>query len=655
MLSVLEKIIFILVVVTALFFAFKEFFRKYKLISYGKKVNRFDKPVKRFFYMCGRIIFQICSYSRRPITGFFHSMIFWGFIVFMFVTINHVFEGFFKGLDLLGIGLIHKILIFSANFFAGMIIVAVFYFFIRRFIFKASSLDVPSNESFIILCLLFFLMMTFIFFQAYEIVNGLSEPETANFISTFVFNNILPVNGSGADFWLHFFWWFHILLIIGFGVFIPYSKHLHLIAGPINTVLKHNGVMAEIPVVNLEEQEKFGTPNIDDFTRKDLLDLFACAECGRCDDVCPAFNSEKDLSPKMLMHKLKENLFESEDILNGKEGNLKFLFANVISEEEVWDCTTCGACMEVCPMINEHIPKIMGMRQHAVLMESKFPEEFTSAFRGLENQGNPWGINADTREEWAKDLDIPHISEKKETDILFWVGCEASFDDHSQKSAKTFVRILKKAGVDFAFLGNEEKCCGDPARRTGHEYLYQIIATENIETLNKYKFSRIVTMCPHGYHILKNEYSKMGGNYNVLHYSELIQELIENNKIKLKKNSDKRITYHDPCYLGRYNKIYNAPRKILKNIYEGNLKEMKNNKKISFCCGAGGGGMWKEENRGERISHLRLKHAEHVKANTIVTTCPYCSIMFKDAINDTDNKNLKTEDLAQIVFDNLDI
>jgi len=431
MLSILEKIIFIIAIVIALFFAFKEFFRKYKLISYGQKVNRFDKPVRRFLYMLRRVLLQICSYSRRPITGFFHSMIFWGFLAFMFITINHVFEGFFKGSDLFGIVLIHKILIFSANFFAGMIIIAVFYFFIRRYIFRASSLDVPSIESFIILCLLFFLMVTFIFYQAYKMMNGLSEPETTNFISTFVFKNILAVNGSEAAFWLRFFWWFHILLIMGFGVFIPYSKHLHLIAGPINTVLKHNGVIAEIPVVNLEEQEKFGTPNIKDFTRKDLLDLFACAECGRCDDVCPAFNSAKDLSPKILLHKLKENLIESEGILKGEEGDLKFLFANVISEEEVWDCTTCGACMEVCPMINEHIPKIMGMRQHAVLMESKFPEEFTSTFRGLENQGNPWGINADTRDEWAKDLDIPHISEKKEADILLWMGCEASFDDHS--------------------------------------------------------------------------------------------------------------------------------------------------------------------------------------------------------------------------------
>ena len=655
MLSIFEKIVFIITIVTALFFAFKEFFRKYKLISYGKKVNRFDKPVRRFLYMLRRILLQICSYSRRPITGFFHSMIFWGFLVFMFITINHVFEGFFKGLDLFGVGLIHKILIFSANFFAGMIIIAVFYFFIRRYVFRASSLDVPSKESFIILCLLFSLMVTFILYQAYKMMNGLSEPETANFISTFVFKNILSVNGSEAYFWLSFFWWFHILMIMGFGVFIPYSKHLHLIAGPINTVLKHNGVMAEIPVVNLEEQEKFGTPNINDFTRKDLLDLFACAECGRCDDVCPAFNSGKDLSPKILLHKLKENLIESEGILKGKNGDLKLLFANVISEEEVWDCTTCGACMEVCPMINEHIPKIIGMRQHAVLMESKFPEEFTSAFRGLENQGNPWGINADTRDEWAKDLDIPHISEKKERDVLLWMGCEASFDDHSQKNAKMFVKILKKAGVDFAFLGNEEKCCGDPARRTGHEYLYQIMAMGNIETLNKYKFRRIVTMCPHGYHVLKNEYSQMGGNYNVLHYSELIQELIENNKIRLKKNSDRRITYHDPCYLGRYNKVYNAPRKVLKKIYEGNLKEMKNNKKISFCCGAGGGGMWKEENRGEKMSHLRLKQAEDIGANTIITACPYCSIMFKDAIDDTENKNLKTEDLAQIVFDNLDM
>ncbi len=656
MLSGIEKIIFTAAVALAAGLAFSEFFRKYRLVSRGQKVARFDRPGKRLWEMLYRVFLQLPVFAQRPVTGFFHAVIFWGFLVFLGVTLNHVAEGFFAGLSLFGHGSINSLLLFAANLFAGLIILAVIYFFFRRYVFRAKSLDRPSYQSLTVLFFIFTLMVSFIFYEAFKGYYPLLVNK-GNFLANWVHFHMLPARAliidSAVTFWIKSLWWLHILIIMAFGVFILYSKHLHLLAGPLNLIFRNLGVKAEIPLLNLEEQEKFGTPQVTDLNRKDLLDLFSCAECGRCDDVCPAFQSGKALSPKILLEKLKNHLLASRSQLRSDPANLKKLLGEVVSEEEVWDCTTCAACMEVCPMLNEHIAKIMGMRQFGVLMESRFPEEFQTLYRGLENQGNPWGINADTRGEWAKDLQIPLISEKGETDILFWVGCAGSFDQHSQKIARSFVKILQRAGVDFAFLGNEEKCCGDPARRSGMEYLFQIQARQNIEVLNRYKFRRIVTTCPHGYHVLKNEYAKMGGSYSVLHHAELLDELLAQGRIRIAGGETGKVTYHDPCYLGRYNHIYDPPRRLLQNLNQRQPLEMAASKKTSFCCGAGGGGMWKEEKSGKRISHCRMEQAEKTGADTIVTACPFCSIMFHDAIAETGREKMKTLDLAQAMEEKL--
>jgi Fe-S oxidoreductase len=655
MLSGSEKIIFIAAVALALALAFIEFRHKFRLISAGRTVQRLDRPWRRLGQMLFKVFLQIPVISQRPVTGFFHGFIFWGFLVFLGVTLNHVAEGFVEGLSLFGHGAFYALLLFAANLFAGLIILSVIYFFVRRYIFRAKSLDRPSWQSLTVLCFIFLLMVSFIYYEAFKMTLPAASPRSAaNFLANLAYAGLSARLAAAAQFtWVKFLWWLHILIIMAFGVFIMYSKHLHLLAGPLNLFFKNTGIKAEIPLLNLEEQEKFGTPQITDLSRKDLLDLFSCAECGRCDDVCPAFQSGKALSPKTLLDKLKHHLLDSGPRLHSDPDSLKKLFGEVISEAEVWDCTTCGACMEVCPMLNEHIAKIMGMRQFGVLMESRFPEEFQTLYRGLENQGNPWGINADTRSEWAKDLPVPLLSEKGETDILLWVGCAGSFDQHSQKITRSLVNILLRAGVDFAILGNEEKCCGDPARRSGMEYLFQIQASQNIETLGRYKFRRIVTACPHGYHVLKNEYAKMGGLYQVLHHSELIEELLAQGRIRVAEAGGTAVTYHDPCYLGRYNQIYEAPRRILRALNGSRPREMAASRKTSFCCGAGGGGMWKEEKTGKRISHCRLEQAEKTGAGTIVTGCPFCSIMFHDAIAETGREGMKTIDLAQAIEEKL--
>jgi len=655
MLSVLERVLFIATVILALVTALSEAFRKFKLINSGRPVNRVDQPQSRLRETVTRVLLQTPVFSKRPITGFFHALVFWGFLVFVFVTINHVCEGFFAGFLPFGHGLVYKLILFVANLFAGLILLAILYFLIRRYLVRSAGLDIPSWQSLIVLSCISTLMVSFLFYEAVKLFDpGYFELYgKVNFLAAQAFR--IAASGPGAvpaerlSFWLHFLWWLHIMVIMGFGVFIFYSKHLHLIAGPINLFLRNRGVKAEIPLVNLEEQETFGTPTIKHLTRKDLLDLFSCAECGRCENVCPAVTSGKELSPKDLLNQLKEHLLSSEKMLTVEGGELKTLLGQVVEDQKVWDCTTCGACMEVCPMMNEHIAKIMGMRQYGVLMESRFPEEFQTLYRGLENQGNPWGIGSAIRSEWAADLSLPLMAEKKEADYLLWVGCAGSYDQHSQKILRALVGVMNRAQLDFAFLGAEEMCCGDPARRTGMEYLFQMLATQNIETLNRYKFNRIVTVCPHGLHVLKNEYVKMGGNYTVIHHSQLLAELVASGKIKPNTNIRGTAAFHDPCYLGRYNQIYQEPRDLIQQAGGMKLTEMANHHQTSFCCGAGGGGMWKEEKVGERISHLRVKQAKKTGVDTLVTACPFCSIMFKDAIGEAGIESLRTVDLVQLL------
>ncbi len=646
MLTLTETIVFFVLLAVALGAAFRELRRKARLVLRGRPVARFDRPLARIGEAIWRVGLQAQVFGQRPLTGFFHALIFWGFFVFALVTLGHVAEGIL-GIGLFGHGWVEAALLFGANLFAALIIAAVFYFLVRRYVFRASGLDRPSWQSLVILSFILVLMVSFVFYEAFKIFERATVD--ANFLALWAHRHLL----SGPSlFWLKSLWWLHILVVMAFGVFITYSKHLHLIAGPVNILFKHNGPRGEIPTLNLEEQEKFGTPVVTDLTRKDLLDLFSCAECGRCEDVCPAFASGKPLSPKKLLHDLQVHLQASEKSLD-RPDELRKLFAGVIPEEVVWDCTTCAACLEACPMFNEHLAKIVGMRQYAVMMESRFPEEFHNLFRGLENQGNPWGLSAEARADWAKGLDVPLMADRQQADVLLWVGCAGAYDMHSQKIARALVEVLQRAGVDFAWLGNEERCCGDPARRTGMEYLYQVLAQQNIETLNRYTFRRIVTLCPHGAHVLQNEYARLGGHYVVQHHAEFLAELVASRRVRLDGEGLGTVTFHDPCYLGRYRGVYEEPRRLLGGLAGARLTEMASHHGRSFCCGAGGGGMWKEEKGGQRLSHMRVEQARKSGAATLATACPWCSVMFKDAIDEMGLQGLATADLAQLVRDRL--
>jgi Fe-S oxidoreductase len=410
--------------------------------------------------------------------------------------------------------------------------------------------------------------------------------------------------------------------------------------------------------MDMEEAETFGISKITEFSWKHLLDLYACTECGRCTDICPASSSGKSLKPFDLIHNLREHLLASGNELLGKKegGKCPAMIGEVVTEDEIWACTNCMACMEVCPVAIEHIDKITGMRQYKVLMEADFAQELQLTYRNMENNSNPWGIGAHMRADWAKELDVKLLSEDSDVEYLYYVGCSGSFDDRGKKTAIAFAKILKAAGISFGILGTEEGCCGDSAMRGGNEYLYQILAQMNIEVMNGYGVKKIITTCPHGYNILKKDYPNFGGNYEVYHHTEILADLITHGKIKLNKPVSGLFTYHDPCFLGRYNGIYDQPRNVLSAIPGMKLVEMERNRDKSFCCGAGGARMWMKEDIGERINDMRTDQAIEVKAEKIAVACPFCLTMMSDGIKDRGmEEKMEALDIAEIVWDAMDM
>ena len=404
------------------------------------------------------------------------------------------------------------------------------------------------------------------------------------------------------------------------------------------------------------ENISLGANKISDFSWKQLLDSVACTECARCTTVCPASRTDKPLSPMKIITDVRQKLYSETLNLNNFDGEL---VGGLISETELWSCTTCGACMEECPVLIEHVPTIIDMRRHLVLSEGKPPEQSSESLEKTMQNGNPWGMPQHERTKWADDFDLelPTLADKKEVDVLYWVGCAGSYDPRNQGIARDLVKILKNANIDFAILGKEETCTGDSARRLGDEYLFETLANQNIETLNKYKFNTVITACPHCFQVISKEYKDFGGDYNVVHHSEYIQKLIDDKKIEVSKNLDGTITYHDACYLGRYNDIYEAPRSIIESLLgdQGKIVEMKDNKSGSLCCGAGGGNMWHEIPEGDRINIKRFEQAVETEADTVATACSFCAIMMEDAKNVTGNETtMKTLDVAELVANSIE-
>jgi len=640
-----------------------------RIISYlktGKEDNRFSDIPLRILNVLKIGIGQ-SKILRDKVAGIVHVLIFWGFLLFLFAVLEALIQGFNSEFTFEFLGPLYSLITLTQDIFGLLVIASVLYALYRRYIIRVPRLqtnDAGRRDATVILVMILFVVLSMYGQNAAHVAKNMFllsdyelRPVTALISPIFFGSN--PVNGF---LWFDVFWWGHILLIFAFMNFLPYSKHFHVITSLPNVFFSKTGENKyALRPINLEDEslEFYGAADTDHLTWKQMLDGFACTECGRCASVCPAANTGKVLSPRKIIVDIRHRTEEKAPVLVGNLENQevleKTLLHNYITPEELWACTTCNACVYECPVTIEHVDAIVDMRRYLVLSESEFPTELNPVFKNLETNYSPWAFNWQDRAAWAEGLDVKTMADDKEAEYLFWVGCAGSFDSRYQKVSRAFVDIMNKGGIDFRILGTEEKCNGDTARRLGNEYLAQTMMMENIETLNGYGVKKIVTGCPHCYNTLKNEYPQFGGNFEVIHHTEMINHLISDGKIKL-KDAEKvtRVTYHDSCYLGRYNNIYDDPRKPLESIKNMDIVEMDRSKDKGFCCGAGGGRMFLEENQGTRINENRTEEALKLNPDTIASACPFCMTMLSDGVKAFDkNDSVKVKDIAEIVSEKL--
>lgn len=660
------RIFLSLLVVVGFAFAARTVYWLIRYVAWGKG----DLKVTEIPMRIRGVMTQVIGQARviaEP-AGVLHLFIFWGFIILQVESIEYIIRGFFWDFHFstyVGRS-VYNAMVFSQDIFGLLVLIAVTLAAVRRYIIRPKH-SLVSLDAAIILGLIALLMLSKFVAHGAELAFVTTpghDPQWTPVALAFAgfFQSLGASPQSEGMFWIHHVaYWVHIAIIVAFANYIPFGKHLHLIGAIPNIFfrkLEPNGALYPIDMED-ENIESFGVSKVEDLTWKQLLDTYACTECGRCEHYCPAYNTGKPLNPMMIIHNIKEHLREKGTavIRNGQiESAEEFplLTGGVISKEELWACTTCGACVANCPVHIEHVDTIVDMRRHLALMEADFPVEVGRTFRNMENNSNPWGISSSYRGDWAEGLDIPMMSELTEPpEYLFFVGCAGSFDDRQKKVTQAFARILKNAGVRFAILGPEEACTGDPARRIGNEYLYYTLATQNIETLNSYNVTKIVTTCPHCFHTVGKEYPQLGGNYEVIHHTAILNDLIKTGRIHVKPSAPIKITYHDSCYIGRWDDSYDNPREVLESVPGVQVQEMDLNKKQSFCCGAGGGRMWMEETQGKRVNIERTDQALATKPDAIAVNCPFCLTMFDDGLKNRGAESVALLDLAEIIADNL--
>ncbi len=642
-----------------------------RVMLLGQKENRFDRLGYRIRSTLFETVLQWCSLknvnrSGRDLAGIGHAFLFWGFSSLLIGYI--LFIGLSGGLGLwdMIMGSTFEIVYSSILDLAALLVAtSVIWAAIRRYVIKPKRLQgETSAEAGIILMVVFSLMVLHVSIEgfgyaAYDISE--SWPPLGAALAGFLNSTGLSQGALVAGY--QGVWWLHYIMIIGFLVFIPRSKHLHLLASFPNVAFRKLTAKGSLEPIDLEQAETFGVPNIQDFTWKDLLDLYSCTVCGQCQDQCPANSSGKQLSPKKVIHDLKDHLMEVGPellkVAGGAEASPdspgKTIAGEVITEDEIWACTTCRACVEVCPLHIEHIDKIIGMRRSLVMERSEMPDEVQQALQCLTSREHPWRGTTATRTDWTEGLEIKALSEDSDVDILFWVGCTSALEDRNMKVASATARILKEAGVKFGILGAEESCCGDPARRLGDEYLFQTLCEKNIETLNSYNVKKILTTCPHCFNTLKNEYPQFSGNFEVIHHTQFLLDLISEGKVKIGNlESSKVVAYHDSCYLGRYNGIYEQPRDILKAIGGIQTLELAQSRSSGFCCGGGGGHLWMEEEPDKRVNVKRTEQVIETKADVVASACPYCLSMFEDGLKTKGaDETIQAKDLSELVLEAL--
>ena len=669
MLTDIEKIIFTLLALTAVGISYTTFNKMFKAIGVGSQQIDWKRALLNFPKGLEVLISQRTMFKTRPIIGFIHAIVAWGFTLYLVVNVVDVLYGFIPGFHFFPNYLIGKAYRLFVDIFTVLVLLGVVYFLVRRFIFKDYRLIINEpvmlndrakkgmrNDSLIVGLFILLHVGSRLLAASFEIArNGSDTFQPAATTIALLWSDLSQESVIISE---HIFWWIALGLILGFLPYFPFTKHAHLFMGPLNYMVKTERTsMAALEAIDFEDDsiDQFGAGQLGHLPQSQILDAYACIQCSRCQDACPAYETGKELSPSAL--EINKRYFLNghlDEFINGSIPDAAITDI-LLTDEAAWSCTTCGYCVEVCPVGNEPMLDILRARQDLVMMESKFPQEAMETFDKIENYGNPWGLSPQEREAWMEGKDVPLMREKKEAEVLYWAGCAGAYDNRGKEISQAVVDVLNEAKVDFASLGNEEACTGDSARRIGNEYLFQTMAEKNLETFGKYKFKKIVTQCPHCFTTLKNDYSELGADLEVVHHSQFIGELVSEGKISPRAWLDEDVTYHDACYLGRHNDEYDAPRDVIQSIMKnGSLVEMEKSREESFCCGAGGGNMWYEIKTGERINHNRFKQAADTGATTVATSCNFCNIMMEDGMKVTGNDDkMKVMDIAELVSKSL--
>ena len=676
-------------------------FGKIQLLKALEPADRVNHLKERLMNMVILAIGQkrLVGRAKERSSGLMHAFIFWGFCILLIRSLTLYGEGFQQGYHLPLMGgdyLAGYLYVAIKDIIEAIVFLMIVFAFFRRAVLKPKRMH-NTFEAYLVLGLIGILMASDLLYDGarYNLIQLYNNPGNIHYfnnpqygseflwtpISVGAASLISGLSAGATTTFLSIMFWLHICTQLVFLNLLPRGKHFHGITALPNVFLKSLGYPHEkAKLLDLEdeaawEDESLGINHIHQLSWKQGLDLYTCTECGRCKEVCPTYTTDKPLNLHEFNDKLKQELLENADNIIQKArlsatieqsedsaqieklkeeinalNSKKQLIGEVIAEDTLWACTTCRACEEVCPVAIEHVPRITAMRQGQFLMAEAYPKELNPALKGLERNGNPWGIGYDKRADWAEGLEVKTMADDQNVDYLLWVGCAGSFDDRSKKVTTSLVRILQKAEISFAILGIEEKCTGDYARRVGNEMLFQMMAQENIETLNNYNVKKIITACPHCLNTLKHEYPSMGGDYEVIHHAEFIDQLVKEGKIKLKQSLQGALTYHDPCYLGRYNNIFDQPRSILRSVSKGELKELERHGRESFCCGAGGGRMWMEETIGKRIYLERSEEIVRQQVSNVAVGCPFCMTMIEDGMKELGKEEeIKTMDIAELV------